>query len=382
MGIPEPTYSPGVRLGDIKSDTVAAQAGLRRGDVVLQVGKLQVPASPASVQVRREGRGQLGAFPRRTRACRAGCVARERLSRVAAVLTPAFALQLQPASRGRPASHVPLLSPPQQIVVDKIRDSPGEQLQILLERDGSRLTLPVTPAPSPKDGTGRIGIQLQANSVVSCQGEGAWWHAASGASWGVCLLCRAVASFLVPHPPSRRPARPRPQWQVTRKVAGNPLEAVQLAAEEVYTLTGTVLKGEARERRTRALLSCWLARMPARLPPFQPAWHVPSHPIIPSHPQPPALPAGLYQFATNFSSTVENVSGPVAILAVGAEVARSNAPGLYQFAALVNINLAVVNILPLPALDGAPPLALRVDACLVGLLQLLLLLRVGSQGCV
>ena len=33
------------------------------------------------------------------------------------------------------------------------------------------------------------------------------------------------------------------------------------------------------------------------------------------------------------------------------------AAGLYQFAALVNINLAIVNILPLPALDGEPPLA-------------------------
>ena len=64
-------------------------------------------------------------------------------------------------------------------------------------------------------------------------------------------------------------------------------------------------------------------------------------------------PAGLYQFFTNFSSTVENVSGPVAIIAAGAEVARSNSAGLFQFAALVNINLAVVNILPLPALDGA-----------------------------
>lgn len=42
----------------------------------------------------------------------------------------------------------------------------------------------------------------------------------------------------------------------------------------------------------------------------------------------------------------------MAILAVGAEVARRDAAGLLQFAALININLAVVNILPLPALDG------------------------------
>jgi membrane-associated protease RseP (regulator of RpoE activity) len=73
-------------------------------------------------------------------------------------------------------------------------------------------------------------------------------------------------------------------------------------------------------------------------------------------------PAGLYQFITNFSNTVDNVSGPVAILAAGAEVARANTGGLYQFAALININLAVVNILPLPALDGEPDLLLRLGA--------------------
>lgn len=54
----------------------------------------------------------------------------------------------------------------------------------------------------------------------------------------------------------------------------------------------------------------------------------------------------------NFKETAGSVSGPVAILAVGSEVARTDAPGLFQFAALLNINLAAVNILPLPALDG------------------------------
>ena len=45
-------------------------------------------------------------------------------------------------------------------------------------------------------------------------------------------------------------------------------------------------------------------------------------------------------------------SGPVAIVAVGAEVARVDSAGLFQFAAIISINLAVVNALPLPALDG------------------------------
>lgn len=62
--------------------------------------------------------------------------------------------------------------------------------------------------------------------------------------------------------------------------------------------------------------------------------------------------AGLQQIFTNFSKTAEGVSGPVAIVAVGSEIARSDLSGLFQFAAIVNINLAVVNALPLPALDG------------------------------
>ncbi|CAM6096340.1 unnamed protein product [Calypogeia fissa] len=61
---------------------------------------------------------------------------------------------------------------------------------------------------------------------------------------------------------------------------------------------------------------------------------------------------GLKQILFNFEKTVDSVSGPVAIVAVGAEVARSDISGLYQFAAIVNINLAIVNLLPLPALDG------------------------------
>lgn len=55
---------------------------------------------------------------------------------------------------------------------------------------------------------------------------------------------------------------------------------------------------------------------------------------------------------TNFQKTAEGVSGPVAIVAVGSQIARSDLSGLFQFAAIVNINLAVVNALPLPALDG------------------------------
>ncbi|MCO5602498.1 hypothetical protein L7F22_056630 [Adiantum nelumboides] len=71
---------------------------------------------------------------------------------------------------------------------------------------------------------------------------------------------------------------------------------------------------------------------------------------------------GLKQVLLNFSQTADKISGPVAIVAVGAEVARTDVAGLSQFAAIVNINLAVVNILPLPALDGGYILLILLEA--------------------
>ncbi|CAA0825075.1 Membrane metalloprotease ARASP- chloroplastic [Striga hermonthica] len=70
----------------------------------------------------------------------------------------------------------------------------------------------------------------------------------------------------------------------------------------------------------------------------------------------------LKQMFVNFSQSASKVSGPVAIIAVGAEVAKSNADGLYQFAAVLNLNLAVINILPLPALDGCSLAFILVEA--------------------
>ncbi|GJP51123.1 hypothetical protein CLOM_g10290 [Closterium sp. NIES-68] len=75
-----------------------------------------------------------------------------------------------------------------------------------------------------------------------------------------------------------------------------------------------------------------------------------------------AVVDGLQQILFNFGDTADKVSGPVAIVAVGAEVARTNISGLFQFAAIVNLNLAVVNLLPLPALDGGYLALLAVEA--------------------
>ncbi len=61
---------------------------------------------------------------------------------------------------------------------------------------------------------------------------------------------------------------------------------------------------------------------------------------------------GFGQLFSNFGQTAQKLSGPVAIVAIGAGIARSDAASLFQYAVLISINLAVINILPLPALDG------------------------------
>jgi RIP metalloprotease RseP len=62
--------------------------------------------------------------------------------------------------------------------------------------------------------------------------------------------------------------------------------------------------------------------------------------------------SGFGLLISRFSKMASQVAGPVAIVAVGAQIAQNDAASLFQFAALISINLAIINILPLPALDG------------------------------
>jgi RIP metalloprotease RseP len=73
---------------------------------------------------------------------------------------------------------------------------------------------------------------------------------------------------------------------------------------------------------------------------------------------------GLAQIVTNFGEVAGQVAGPIKIVEIGANIASSDASGLIQFAALISINLAVMNILPLPALDGGQLAFLLIEALL------------------
>ena len=61
---------------------------------------------------------------------------------------------------------------------------------------------------------------------------------------------------------------------------------------------------------------------------------------------------GYQGLITNFASTAQQLSGPVKIVEIGAQLSEQGGTGILLFAALISINLAVLNSLPLPLLDG------------------------------
>ena len=65
---------------------------------------------------------------------------------------------------------------------------------------------------------------------------------------------------------------------------------------------------------------------------------------------------------TNFRATAGQVSGPVKIVEMGAQLSQQGGSGLVLFSALISINLAVLNSLPLPLLDGWQMMMLAIQS--------------------
>ena len=139
------------------------------------------------------------------------------------------------------------------LLVDRIRNAPGEPLALQAERSGRPLELALTPADL--GGVGRVGAQLQ------------------------------------------------PDGEETFRAPRGPLEPILQANHDFVALL----------RRTVA---------------------------------------GFGALITHFGETAAQVSGPVKIVEMGASLAHQGGSGLFLFTALISINLAVLNALPLPMLDG------------------------------
>lgn len=70
---------------------------------------------------------------------------------------------------------------------------------------------------------------------------------------------------------------------------------------------------------------------------------------------------GFWSLITNFSQLADQVGGPVKIVEQGAKFAQNDLFNLIPFTAAISINLAIINILPLPALDGGQLVFLLIE---------------------
>ncbi|GCE64414.1 RIP metalloprotease RseP [cyanobiont of Ornithocercus magnificus] len=71
---------------------------------------------------------------------------------------------------------------------------------------------------------------------------------------------------------------------------------------------------------------------------------------------------GYLGLITNFRNTVGQVGGPVKIVEMGAQLSQQGPSGLILFTALISVNLAVLNAMPLPLLDGGQLLLLLIES--------------------
>ncbi len=69
----------------------------------------------------------------------------------------------------------------------------------------------------------------------------------------------------------------------------------------------------------------------------------------------------LGQLLSNFQANASQVAGPVGIVAQGAKIAQQDPANLVNFAVLISVSLAIINILPLPALDGGQMVFLLIE---------------------
>jgi regulator of sigma E protease len=71
--------------------------------------------------------------------------------------------------------------------------------------------------------------------------------------------------------------------------------------------------------------------------------------------------ADLFKTVTTGDGNLEQVSGPVGIINLVGDAAQFGWANLLSFTAMLSINLAVLNIMPFPALDGGRLLLLGVE---------------------
>lgn len=208
----------------------------------------------------------------------------------------------------------------------------GKPVQLIIQRNSETVKLSLTPEPGI-DGQGRIGIRLAPPAVA----------AKAGIQTGDVILAANGKEF--GYSPTERDSF----QQIVKTSPGKPIQLLIQRGHEKFTLGVTPASGADGQGRIGVNLT--YNGKPVRRP-VQGVFKVFGAAASEFERIVTMTLQGFGQLITNFGQVANQVSGPVRIVDEGARLARSDANNLYPFAALISINLAIINILPLPALDG------------------------------
>lgn len=224
--------------------------------------------------------------------------------------------------------------------------SAGHPLSVWITRSGERKFVTVTPSLDPKTGTGFAGWGEESEIEIASEVPGKP-AAQAGLKPGDILISA-----------NGQPVRSTPKLrEVITSGAGKPVSIVYLRNGQQHSVavTPTMSNGEGADRWIIGVL-------------LQPKV------VFVSLPLPQALAESVHQNAKSATFIYEflrgvverrmspkSAAGPIGIAQMSGEAAREGPAAYLGLAAMLSLNLAIVNLLPVPILDGGVILLLLIE---------------------
>jgi regulator of sigma E protease len=254
--------------------------------------------------------------------------------------SPAAAAGLQPgdevvAVRGKPAGNW-------EVVAMAILESPGKPVALTVERDGKRRELTVVPVMVPKYEIGDAGVYPKVLPSISAVDPDS---PAAAAGFHVGDQVRAIDG---------RPLASELELVDYHKAhPGVPVQVTVLRGDKLVDLRVTPRDQRAGEKRIGVSLAMTqkLAPWPALVESVRYNWNVAKQTV--------ALVGKLLRREMKPQSALH---GPIEIANLSGEAARQGFPSLLHLMALVSISIAILNLLPIPVLDGGQIFVLLVES--------------------
>ena len=224
--------------------------------------------------------------------------------------------------------------------------SAGHPLSVWISRNGERQLVTVTPALDPKTGTGFAGWGEESDIEIASELPGKPAAQAGLKSGDIILSANG------------QPVRSTPKLrEIVSSAGGKPVSLVYSRNGEKHTVevTPAMSSGEGADRWIIGVL-------------LQPRV------VFVSLPLPQALAESVRQNAKSATFIYEflrgvverrmspkSAAGPIGIAQMSGEAAREGPAAYLGLASMLSLNLAIVNLLPVPILDGGVILLLLIE---------------------